>query len=143
MKTALKYLPVVLLLSALAVAQAAPQEYKPKFPSDPARSETEASALGYMRVVVNAEKLYSRKHGGDYAASLSALVGQGSFTKRMTETNRGEYKVRYKGTAKGYSLWLTPTEIAPDRRAFFVDEKGSIRAEETKEAGPESPSVNQ
>lgn len=142
MKIALKYLPVVLLLAAMATAQTLQQEYKPKFAGDPARSDSEASALGYMRVVVNAQKLYSRKHGGEYATSLNALVGHGSFTKRMTETNRGDYTVKFHGTGKTYSLWLTPTEIGPTRRAFYVDQKGSIRAEEDKQAGPESPSVS-
>lgn len=139
MRIGLKCLVVVLLLSGLALSQMGQQEYKPKFPGDPARSDTEASALGYMRVVVNAQKLYSKKHSGKYATSLSALVGQGSFTKRMTNTDRGEYKVRFRGNGEDYSLWLTPTTVTPTTRAFYVNNKGSIRVEEDKEAGPESP----
>lgn len=143
MKTVTKFLGVTLLFTAVMFAQLPVQgEYQPKFPGDPAKSNEEAAALGYMRVVVNAEKLYSRKHGGEYPASLSSLVGHGSFTKRMVDPNRGDYKVRYHSTGKAYELWLTPTEqFSPTHRAFFVDEKGSIRADETKQAGPESPSV--
>lgn len=136
---------IVLLFAAVMFAQQpAAGEYQPKFPGDPAKSDQEASALGYMRVVVNAEKLYSRKHGGAYAPTLSTLVGHGSFTKRMVNPDRGDYKVKYRATGKGYELWLTPTqEFSPVHRAFFVDEKGSIRADETKQAGPESPSVKE
>lgn len=141
MKTIAKTLATLILLSLTTVAQLPQQEYQPKFPGDPARSEVEAGALGYMRVVVNAQKNYSKKHGGTYATSLPALVGQGSFTKRMTEPKRGPYTVKFKGDGKGYNLWLTPAEISSTQRAFFVNESGSIRAEEDKQANAESPSA--
>ena len=38
-------------------AAAAQTPYQPKFPGDPARSDSEAQALGYMRVVIRAQKL--------------------------------------------------------------------------------------
>ena len=143
MKRSATLLGVLLLFAAVMFAQQpAPGEYQPKFPGDPAKSNEEASALGYMRVVVNANKLYSRKHNGEFAPTLSALVGQGSFTKRMVDPNRGDYKVRYRTKKdKGYELWLTPDQFSPTHRAFFVDEKGSIRADAEKQAGAESPSV--
>src|SRR5215831_18422282 len=56
--------------------------YQPKFPGDPARSDSEAGALGYMRVVVRAQKEYYKKHN-KYADSLQALVNTGSVTRRM------------------------------------------------------------
>jgi hypothetical protein len=143
MKTFLRSLSVTILLTAaasLVLAQIG-SEYKPKFPGDPARSEAEAGAMGYMRVVVNAQKNYSRKHNGQYATSLAALVGQGSFTRRMVNPNRGDYTVKYKGTTKDYSLWLTPNVISPTERAFFVDDSGVLKAEEDKQASAESPKV--
>jgi hypothetical protein len=145
MRSIAKLTGVVLLVAAVMFAQQpSAGEYQPKFPGDPAKSDQEAAALGYMRVVVNAEKLYSRKHGGAFAPTLSALVAHGSFTKRMVNPDRGDYKVKYRATGKGYELWLTPTqEFSPTHRAFFVDEKGSIRADEMKQAGPESPSVKE
>jgi hypothetical protein len=127
---------VTILLTAVALAQTT--DYKPKFPGDPAHSDAEAAAMGYMRVVVNAEKNYSHKHGGHYATSLNALVGQGSFTRRMLAPKRGDYTVKFKGTAKDYSLWMTPTTVSPNQRAFFVDESGVIRAEEDKQATADS-----
>ena len=143
MKTFTTLLGITLLLSAVMFAQLPAQgEYQPKFPGDPAKSNEEAAALGYMRVVINAEKLYSRKHNGEYAPTLSSLVAHGSFTKRMVSPDRGDYKVKYHSTGKGYELWLTPTqEFSPTHRAFFVDEKGSIRADAEKQASAESPSV--
>ena len=145
MKTLAKLLAVALLLSAVIFAQQPAQgEYQPKFAGDPAKSNEEAAALGYMRVVINANKLYSRKHAGDYAPALASLVGQGSFTKRMVDPNRGDYKVKYRlnpKDKKGYELWMTPDQFSPTHRAFYVDEKGSIRADDTKQATAESPSV--
>jgi hypothetical protein len=136
---------VVLFASLMFAQQPIGGEYQPKFPGDPAKSNEEAVALGYMRVVVNAEKNYTRKHGGAYAPTLSALVGQGSFTKRMVDPNRGDYKAKYraknKGNEKGYELWMTPEQFSPTHRAFYVDEKGTIRADAEKQASAESPSV--
>ncbi len=145
MKTAARLFAVVLLLATFIFAQQPIQgEYQPKFPGDPAKSNEEAAALGYMRVVINANKNYSKKHGGEYAPSLAALVGQGSFTKRMVDPNRGDYKAKYKSTGKNYELWMTPTDnFSPTHRAFYVDEKGSIRADSEKQASAESPSVKE
>src|SRR5208282_1917561 len=101
---------------ALAQAQAsAPTTtpYKPQFPGDPARSDSEAQALGYMRVVLRAENTYKRRHG-KYADSLEALAGTGSFTKRMAHTtDRGDYtasfRARHEGpNHDGFVLTLTP-----------------------------------
>jgi len=125
------------LFSAVCLAQ---QSYQPKFNGDPARSDKEAAALGYMRVVTNAEYLYHQKHSV-YATSLAQLVGHGSFTRRMVSTTRGDYTVKFQGGTKSYALWMTPAQPQPDLRAFFVNESGNIRAEEDKAAGPDSPKV--
>ena len=127
----------VLLLGALLLS--AQEPYRPKFPGDPARSESEAAALGYARVVSGAERAYRKKHGV-YASSLQSLVGHGSFTKRMTSPNRGDYRVRFKGTGEAFSLWMdAEPQPGPNHRSFFTDERGGIRAEVDKTAGPESP----
>ncbi len=139
MKSLIGSLIVTILLTSAAFAQDVAPGYKPKFAGDPARSDAEAATMGFMRVVVNAQKNYSHKHGGQYATSLNALVGQGSFTKRMLAPKRGDYTVKFKGTAKDYSLWMTPGTISPTNRAFFVDESGVIKAEEDKQAGADSP----
>ena len=125
-----------LLLSVLLSAQ---ETYRPKFHGDPARSESEAAALGYVRVLSGAERAYKKKHG-EYASSLQLLVGQVSFTKRMISADRGDYRVRFKGTREGFSLWMdAEPQPGPKHRSFFTDERGGIRAEEDKAAGPESP----
>jgi hypothetical protein len=115
--------------------------YQPKFAGDPARSEDEAGALGYMRVVTRAQKDYFKKHN-QYAATLAALVGTGSFTKRMAQTTeRGEYHVGFKGKKDGYVLILTPKQMDAQHRSFYADETGIIHADEEKPAGPESAKV--
>ena len=54
-------LAITCATASLAAAQT-PPAYQPKFKGDPARSEAEAEALGYMRVVVRAQKTYKKRH---------------------------------------------------------------------------------
>jgi hypothetical protein len=131
-----------LLLPAAAAVVVQARPYKPQSADDPARSRDEALALAYMRTVVSAQRLYYKRHG-KYAPSLAALVGQGSFTRRMTETDRGAYRVRYRSLSeqRGFALSLTPAEPAADRRAFFVNESGTLRVDEEEEATAESPAL--
>jgi ABC-type oligopeptide transport system substrate-binding subunit len=125
--------------SAQSSGATAPQStYQPKFPGDKAHSDAEAAALGYMRTVLTAEKLYKKKHGG-YATSLASLVGTGSFTKRMASPDRGDYKVGFRGTAEKFSLTMEPKQFDVAHRAFFADETGAIRAEDDKPATASSP----
>ena len=114
--------------------------YQPKFPGDPARSESEARALGYMRTVLRAQKEYKKKND-KYASSLLALVHTGSFTRRMTQTDRGDYTVGFKSHKDGFDLTLTPKELAQERRSFFADESMDIHADDTKAADEKSPRI--
>jgi hypothetical protein len=135
LRPALRTAAVVVTLALLAGAQA---PYTPKSPTDPARSNDEAGALGYMRTVLSAQRAHKKKKGA-YAPTLAALVGHGSFTKRMTRTDRGVYTVSFRGHENGFTLRLTPREFASDRRAFYMDESGVFRVEEDNEASADSP----
>jgi hypothetical protein len=126
---------VIAILSGLASAQSG---YQPKFKGDPAHSDAEASALGYMRTVVIAQRLYKKKHP-EYATSLAALVGSGSFTRRMISTERGDYIAQFQSTGKNFSLAMAPKQFDEAHRAFFVDDTGTIRAEPDKPATASSP----
>src|SRR5580698_3685250 len=70
--------------------------YTPKFKGDPARSDSEAAALAYMRVVIRAENQFNRQYK-HYALTLRELVHSGTFTQRMVNTDRGDYTASYKG----------------------------------------------
>jgi hypothetical protein len=133
------------LLFLLALAGMAwpqqPPAYTPKFPGDKAHSESEAGALGYMRTLVTAQKLYKKKHG-QYAGSLAALVGSGSFTRRMTKADRGEYVVGFKPKPDGYTLTLTPRQVDAAHRAFYTDESGVLRGDESGRATANSPPLS-
>ena len=122
-----------------ATAPTAPA-YKPKFTGDPAHSDAEAGALGYIRTVLTAQKLYKKKHDS-FATSLPGLVHTGSFTKRMTKTDRGEYYVSFhsEGKGTGFNLSLTPKQYDEAHRAFFGDDTGILRVETDKEATENSP----
>ncbi len=133
----MRYAAVLLTLSAVLMAQ----DYTPKFAGDPARSNSEAGALGYIRVVINAQRAYYKKHN-TYGTSLASLVNSGSFTRRMVNTDRGDYTARFKSDGKGFSLWMTPkASPSSTQRSFYTDDRGTIRAEEDKAAGAESPAV--
>jgi len=153
---------ILLMISLLAAAQTAetpqtsapaqqaaetsqtptPQQpaYKPKFPGDPARSESEAKALGYMRTVLRAQKEYKKKND-KFAPSLLALVHTGSFTRRMADPNRGDYSVGFKPNKDGFDLTLTPKALSTDHRSFWADEHGDIHADEEKGADERSPKI--
>ena len=136
MRTAL--IPAVLLLfaSVLTIGQEAPA-YQPKYPGDPAHSEAEAGAVGYMKTVVNAQKNYKHAHN-EYSSTLAGLVGKGSFTRRMLKTDRGDYTVQFKGKADAYSVTMVPKTFDAQHRSFFVDEDGKIRVDDMKPATADS-----
>lgn len=136
----IRWMTCVAMLVTLAAAMLA-QDYTPKFAGDPARSNSEAAALGYIRVVINAERAYYKKHNS-YGTSLASLVNSGSFTKRMVNPNRGDYIAKFRSDGKGFSLTMTP-KMAPSstQRAFYADDRGTIRAEEDKDATANSPAV--
>ena len=125
-----------------AAQTAAPRQpaYQPKFPGDPARSNSEANALGYMRTVLRAQKEYKKKND-KFASSLLALVHTGTFTRRMADPNRGDYSVGYRPNKDGFDLTLTPKELSADHRSFFADESGDIHADEEKGADERSPKI--
>ena len=133
-------LTLVVAIAAIAVAQIQPPPYTPRFPGDPAHSNAEAVALGYMRTVANAELLYKKKHGS-FATSLHELIGHGSFTRRMATTERGDYTVKFHSTGKNWDLSLVPKTFDPDHRAFYMNETGTIRAEADKPADATSEAV--
>jgi hypothetical protein len=135
MRNHLRPAVAVLALSLLAPAQTT---YTPQFKGDPAHSTAEAAALGYMRTVLYAQHVYYKKHGS-YAPSLQSLVGSSSFTRRMTNPDRGDYTVHFTSTGKDFSLSLVPKQFDAAHRAFYADETGAIRAEDDKPATASSP----
>jgi hypothetical protein len=140
----LKKVMLALLALALIAAAQEPQPaagtYTPRYPGDPAHSQSEAIALGYIHTVITNEKLYLKKHTR-YAPSLYALsqLGSGSFTKRMAKTDRGDYTVSYRGAETKYALQLTPKQYDAQHRAFWVNETGIVHVEGDHPATQESP----
>ena len=115
--------------------------YQPKFPGDPARSESEAQALGYMRVVLRAEREYKKRHD-KFADTLESLAGTGSFTKRMARTtDRGDYTASFRAHHDGFVLTLTPKQMDSEHRSFYAEDDGAIHADDQKAADLSSPKV--
>jgi hypothetical protein len=127
---------------ALAQAPARPSgQYQPKFPGDPARSESEAQALGYMRTVLRAQHAYKKRHN-KYAESLEALAGTGSLTKRMAHTtDRGDYTAGFRSHHDGFVFTMTPKQMDSEHRSFYAEEDGAIHADDQKAADLDSPKV--
>lgn len=119
----------------------APVPYQPKFPGDPARSESEAQALGYMRVVLRAQREYKKRHD-KFAESLMALAGTGSLTKRMARTTeRGDYTVSFRSHKDGFVLTMTPKQMDNEHRSLYAEEDGAIHADDQKAADLSSPKI--
>jgi hypothetical protein len=109
--------------------------YQPKFKGDPARSDSEAAALGYMRTFLRAQKIYKKKYG-HYATTLIDLTKTGSFTHRMAATDRGDYTVKFISHKEKdtFEITLGPKQLDTTHRSFFSDDQGKIRGDEVKEA---------
>lgn len=114
--------------------------YKPKFPGDPAHSDSEAAALAYMRVVIRAQKQFNKQYG-HFATTLQELVHTGSFTKRMVDPNRGDYTASFKGKKDSYVLTMTPNHMDADHRSFYAEDDGKIHGDADKPADDKSPLV--
>jgi type II secretory pathway pseudopilin PulG len=126
----------VILVALMAAGQTV---YQPKFRGDPARSDSEAAALGYLRTFLRAQRIYKRKNN-HYATSLMDLTKTGSFTRRMASPDRGDYTVKFhphkdKDT---FEISMLPKQQDAQHRSFFSDDQGKIRADETKEADENS-----
>jgi type II secretory pathway pseudopilin PulG len=131
---------VATIVVAATLTAMAQTSYQPKFAGDPAKSDSEASALGYMRTVLRAQREYKKKND-HYATSLAQLVHTGSFTKRMVNTDRGDYSVGFRSHKEGFELTLTPKQQDAMHRSFYADEDGIIHADEEKAANENSPKV--
>jgi len=120
--------------------EVAPSTYQPKFPGDPARSDSEAAALAYMRVVLRAQRAFEKQYG-HYATNLAELVHSGTFTKRMVDPHRGDYTASFKGTKDKFVLTMTPNHLDAQHRSFYAEEDSKIHADESKAADSDSPVV--
>jgi hypothetical protein len=134
-------------VQAPAAPTAAPPSgpYQPKFAGDPARSESEAQALGYMRTVLRAQHAYKKRHD-KYAESLEALAGTGSFTKRMAHsTDRGDYTATFRPHVgphhDGFAFTMTPKQMDSEHRSFYAEDDGAIHGDDQKPADLDSPKV--
>jgi|SRR5580658_120875 hypothetical protein len=114
--------------------------YQPKFHGDPARSDSEAAALAYMRVVIRAQHQFNKQYD-HFATSLAELVHSGSFTKRMVNPDRGDYTANFQGKKDSFILTMTPKQIDAQHRSFYAEDDGKIHADEEKPADANSPVV--
>ena len=114
--------------------------YTPKFKGDPARSDSEAAALAYMRVVIRANRAFNKQYD-HFALTLNELVHSGTFTKRMVNPDRGDYTASYKGKKDSYVLTMTPKAMDAQHRSFYAEDDGKIHGDESKAADADSPVV--
>jgi hypothetical protein len=112
--------------------------YQPKFHGDPARSDSEAAALAYMRVVIRAQRQFNKQYN-HFATTLNDLVHSGTFTKRMVNPDRGDYTVDFHGKKDSYILTMMPKQLDATHRSFYAEDDGKIRADEEKLADSKSP----
>ena len=138
MRRHIRWAAAIMLLISLAAAAQTP--YQPKFKGDPAKSDSEAAALGYMRTVLRAQRIYYKKNN-KYAGSLADLVHTGSFTKRMVNPDRGDYSVGFRPNKDGFELTLTPKQLDAEHRSFYADEDNQIHADDQAPATEKSPIV--
>jgi hypothetical protein len=86
----------------------------------------------------NGSSTYQPKFRGD---PLAELVHSGTFTKRMVNTDRGDYTASFKGKKDSYILTMTPKNLDAQHRSFYAEDDGKIHGDETKAADGSSPVV--
>jgi hypothetical protein len=143
--------PLLIIVVSLFAIQMFPQTqsnaqpptstYQPKFPGDPAHSDSEAAALGYLRVAMRAEHLFNRQYG-HYATSLPELVHTGTFTRRMVNPDQGDYVVSFQGKKDGFAITMSPNQIDANHRSFYGNGDGKIHADEEKPADDKSAVIS-
>jgi hypothetical protein len=130
-----------IVTGTVAQAQAPSMTYQPKFAGDPAKSESEAQALAYMRTLLRAQHEYKKRHT-KYAESLHALAGTGTFTRRMAaSTERGDYSVGFRTHKDGFILTMTPKQMDAEHRSFYAEDDGVIHGDDQKAADANSPKI--
>lgn len=133
---------ILIFIVAGAILATSQTPYVPKFKGDPALSDSEAAALGYMRTTLRAEQQYKKKYD-KYAPTLADLVHSGSFTRRMATPDRGDYTVGYRvhklKDKEGFDLTLTPKQQDAQHRSFYAKEDGVIHASDQGPADENSP----
>jgi hypothetical protein len=122
-------------------SQSPASTYQPKFPGDPAHSDSEAAALGYLRVAMRAQHLFNKQYG-HYATSLPELVHTGTFTRRMISPQQGDYVVSFKGKKDAFAISISPNSIDANHRSFYGNEDGKIHADNDKAADDKSPVIS-
>jgi hypothetical protein len=129
---------VSMMLAALILS--AQTTYQPKFKGDPAHSDSEAAALGYLRTFLRAQRIYKKKNN-HYATSLMDLTKTGSFTRRMASPDRGDYTVKFRPHKEKdtFEITMVPKQLDAEHRSFFSDDQGKIRVDDQKEADENSP----
>jgi hypothetical protein len=130
--------PAFLASSPALALQTPTAAYQPKFHGDPARSDSEAAALAYMRVVIRAQRQFNKQYD-HFATSLADLVHSGSFTKRMVNPDRGDYTVSFEGKKDSFILTMMPKQLDATHRSFYAEDDGKIHADEEKLADAKSP----
>jgi len=129
---------ILLVPAPASTVQTPSATYQPKFHGDPARSDSEAAALAYMRVVIRAQRQFNKQYD-HFATSLADLVHSGSFTKRMVNPDRGDYTVDFHGKKDSYVLSMMPKQLDANHRSFYAEDDGKIHADEEKLADGKSP----
>ena len=130
---------ILMMSVSFLMAQSAPAPKAQASQNGPAGANgpAEARALGYLHTVFGSQREYKKKHGA-YSKTLAALVGNGSMTRRMATTDRGDYTVKFAAAGDGFSIGMVPKTFDADHRAFFINETGTVRFETDKPAGPQS-----
>src|SRR5437660_5120285 len=125
-RTVKRFVSAAISVAILAPMLSAQAAYQPKFKGDPARSDSEAAALGYLRTFLRAQKIYKKKNG-HYATTLMELSKTGSFTRRMaSSTDRGDYTVKFRPHKEKdtFEVSMLPKQQDTTHRSFFSDDQG-------------------
>jgi len=77
----------------------------------------------------------------DYAPTLAELASTGCLDAEVASSSPA-YDFEMRLSPSGFECWATPRAKPGEAPHLFVDEKGHVRAEQGRRAGPQSPSYS-
>jgi len=108
---------------------------------NPIRSANEASAIGAVRTLVTAERVYWITRGRGYYGDLGALGAEKLIDAPLAAGYRGGYSFVVTKEGDGFTITATPASDRTGTRSFFADASGVIRGKAGPGAGVGDPPV--
>jgi len=107
----------------------------------PTRYANEGAAIGAVRTLVTAERMYWTLDGEGNYGNLGDLAAAGMIDEPLSSGTRRGYVFAVVGQGQGFTVTATPLSNRQGTRSFFADESGVIRGRVGPGASSDDPPI--